>query len=109
MPTNIAGQLVEYGPLDSATKRDCHSIWQFVIREEDKLRAAGYEALTIGEHNFDKLLSMALINQAFKCLMVLMEFYNARLRHKQLAIDLVSLFAKGLTVYRAPPNILAKL
>jgi len=100
---------LEYTPLDSATKRDCHKIWEFVIKEESRLRELGYEAITIGPHNFDQLLSMALVNKAFKCLVVLMEFYDANLRALDVPIDLVTLFAKALTVYRAPPVILAKL
>lgn len=28
----------EYKPIDSPCKRDCHKIWQFLIRDEEKLR-----------------------------------------------------------------------
>ena len=79
------------------------------IRDEEKLRALGYDDLIIGEKNFGRLLSMALGNKAFKCLVVLMEFYNERLRGQDLPIDLVKLFARGMTVYRAPVNIIVKL
>ena len=104
------GSVIEYEPLDSPTKRDCHKIWQFVIAEEEKLRERGYgEGLIIGPHNFDRLLSRALGNQAFKCLVVLMQFYDERLRGQDLPIDLVKLFARGMTVYRAPVNIVLKL
>ena len=74
------------------------------------MRERGYEqGLTIGPHNFDRLLTRALGNQAFKCLVVLMEFYDERLRDQNLSIDLVKLFARGMTVYRAPVNIVLKL
>lgn len=73
--------MVEYEPIDTPTKRDCHEIWQFLIAEEEKLRERGYgEGLTIGAHNFDRLLTRALGDKAFKCLVVLMEFYDERLR-----------------------------
>lgn len=75
------GEVIEYEPLDSPTKRDCHNIWKFIIREEEQLRARGYgDSLSIGAHNFDRLLTRALGNKAFKCVVVLMEFYNERLR-----------------------------
>ena len=39
-----------------------------------------------------------------------MEFYDEKLRGRQdLSIDLLNLFARGLTVYRAPASILTKL
>ena len=91
------------------TKRDVPSIWSYVIREEAKLRENGYETLTIGANNFNRLLGFALRNKAFKCLVVLMEFYNERLRGQDLGIDLVKLLARGITVYRAPASIISKL
>ena len=57
-------------------------MWEFVISEEQKLKEFGYHDLVIGEHNFDRLLSLALKFKAFKCLVVLMEFYNNQLRAK---------------------------
>ena len=102
--------LIEYLPIESAAKRDCHKMWQFLIQDEQKLRERGFQDLTIGAHNFDRLLARCLGNQAFKCLVVLMEYYNEHLRNQQdLPIDLVRLFARGLTVYRAPANIISKL
>lgn len=77
---NNEGDQVEWEPLDSVTKRDSYKIWKFVIREEQKLKEFGYECLTIGAHNFNRLLSTALQNKAFKCLVVLMEFYDEKLR-----------------------------
>ena len=74
------GTIIEYEPLQSPTKRDCEAIWKFLISDEERLKQNGYNDLIIGAHNFDNLLSMALGNQAFKCLVVLIEFYNERLR-----------------------------
>ena len=84
-------------------------MWQFCIRSEDKLREYGYHDLIIGPDNFDRLLSKALVCKSFKCVMVLMEFYEERLKAQQIPIDLVSLFAKALTIYRAPVSIISKL
>jgi len=66
----------DFKPLDSAAKRDCYKMWQFVIREESRLREYGYDDLVIGAKNFNKLLSLALVCKAFKCIVVLMEFYE---------------------------------
>ena len=41
--------------------------------------------------------------------MVLMEFYEERLKAQQLPIDLLNLFAKALTIYRAPMSVISKL
>lgn len=103
------GTVVKYEMIESPTRRDCHNIWRYVIQEEAKLLENGYKGITIGSHNFDRLLGIALGNKAFKCLVVLMEYYEERLRGQDLGIDLVKILALGLTVFKAPVKIISKL
>ena len=103
------GTVVKYEMIESPTRRDCHNIWRYVIQEEAKLLENGYQGITIGSHNFDRLLGIALGNKAFKCLVVLMEYYEERLRGQDLGIDLVKILALGLTVFKAPVKIISKL
>ena len=100
-------QVRETEPLEISTVRDHFKILKFVISDEEKLRGLGYESITVGVHNFDRLVSQALESKAFKCLAVLLEYYQNRLRSHQ--IDLVTVLAKGITLHQAPVEIIVKL
>ena len=116
--------ITPYLPLYSPSRRDCFWVWEYLIAQEDELLALGYKELTIGPHNFDKLFSISLENNAFKCLLVLVKYYQQTAAATQAAeaeaeerkegeisldVDLVTLLGKALTVNRVPRRIVCQL
>lgn len=95
-------------PLEASFIRDHSKILKFVIEDEQKLISLGYKSITVGPHNFERLLAYAVENRAFKCTVVLVEHFQQKLRlHKEL--DLVSVLAHGMTEHETPVFIIVKL
>ena len=120
--SSVEGEAVTgYLPIHSPTRRDCSWVWEYLIEHEEELLTRGCKELTIGPHNFHELFSLCLANSAFKCLLVLVKYYQkvsaatqARSEERQEAepgveVDLVSLLAKALTVSRAPQRTICQL
>ena len=70
------GTTTPYLPICSTTRRDCSWVWEYLIEHEEELLTMGYKELTIGSHNFQELFSLCLLNRAFKCLLVLVKYYQ---------------------------------
>ena len=120
----VGEKVTAYLPVHSPCRRDCFWVWEYLIEHEEELLARGYKALTIGPHNFDGLFTLSLENNAFKCLLVLVKYYQKLKAQTQageagteerkdaglgVEVDLVLLLAKALTVNRAPCRIICQL
>ena len=89
-------------PITSSCVRDMDTMWKHVIKNKDYLVEQGYEELTIGPKNFQELLHFSLKRRAFKCLMVLLEYFSKNHESIEIEIDLSMLLAQALTKFNAP-------
>lgn len=74
----------------------------------------GLFELTIGTHNFARLLDKCLINKAFKCLVVLLKIYKDKILKAESSstsqkVDLVQICGQAMTVHAASAKIIVNL
>ena len=107
------GQQIAYYPIESVTKRDVYWVWDYFIEKEAELKQMGLLELTIGPHNFARLLEKCLLNKAFKCLLVLLKIYKKSILNttnpESQTVNLVHICAQSMTVYAASAKIIVNL